>query len=133
MHQRIATWFGLAVIVCPILATSAFVLREVGGHISRTDTKMRTSVPAPRQFALTLYYLASTEENHLVYTKINLPVTERVFSYFFSRARMTVGMTVDRFLKGRFLKRVDMSVRSVVPVTMAPCILHYACEIQTNS
>ena len=65
----------------------------------------------------------------------NSPPAERVFNYSLSRARMTVENTFGRW-KGRFarfLKRVDMCVTSVVPVTKASCILHNLCEMQNNN
>ena len=66
---------------------------------------------------------------------VNSPPAERVFNYSLSRARMTVENTFGRW-KGRFtrfLKRVDMCVTSVVPVTKASCILHNLCEMQNNN
>lgn len=48
---------------------------------------------------------------------------------------MTVENTYGRW-KGRFrrfLKRVDMGVNSLLPVTKASCILHNVCEEQKNA
>ncbi len=65
----------------------------------------------------------------------NSSPAERVFNYSLSRARMTVENTFGRW-KGRFarfLKRVDLCVTSIVPVTKASCILHNLCEMQNNN
>lgn len=47
---------------------------------------------------------------------------------------MTIENTYGRW-KGRFprfLKRVDMGVTFLIPVTKASCILHNICEMQNN-
>lgn len=56
------------------------------------------------------------------------------FNYCLSRGRMTIENTYGRW-KGRFprfLKRVDMGVTFLIPVTKASCILHNICEMQNN-
>ena len=63
------------------------------------------------------------------------PREHHLFNYHLSRARMTVENTYGRW-KGRFrrfLKRVDMGVNSLLPVTKASCILHNVCEEQKNA